>query len=268
MDISEFLIRNLANCITGDDPHFPYRKGEKLVYFFNQVGYKDVYPESVIGSRRIYTQTRIRESKSENQLKKIVEMMLDPKEFFGLGLSVDEAAEYARSFLSLEGYNLKKENDKYKLVLQEGALVKHKEIEIISHEFIIEQVDKCEEKLSDGDYDGAITNARLLIESICISIIEKITKEKYISDGKLQSIYKDLKSIMNLNIDKDKYPDYIIEMLSGLNSIVNGISALSNKAADRHHREYKPKKHHAKFAVNSAFSFCVFITESYLHQFK
>lgn len=268
MKISDFLARNLASSVTGDDTHFPYRTGEKLVLFFNQLGFKDVYPESVIQSRRIYTQTRIKELESDNLLKRLVDMVLDPRTFFDTSLNINEAAEYMKSYLKLEGYDLTNNDGRYRLITKETGIVEHREIEILSYDFINEQIDKCGEKIQNGDYDGAITNSRSLIESICIQIIEKINKSPYKSDGKLQSIYKDLKDVMNLNIDKSKYPDSIIEILSGLITIINGISGISNNASDRHHRIYKPQKHHAKLAVNVALSFCVFIVESYQYQGK
>jgi hypothetical protein len=46
---SEFLVRNLTSSVTGDDGHFPYRKGLNLVLLFNRFGFKDIYPESMEG---------------------------------------------------------------------------------------------------------------------------------------------------------------------------------------------------------------------------
>jgi hypothetical protein len=44
------------------------------------------------------------------------------------------------------------------------------------------------------------------------------------------------------------------------------MAELTNKAGDRHNRVYKPQKHHAKLAVNCAFSICEFVLESFYYQ--
>ncbi len=44
----------------------------------------------------------------------------------------------------------------------------------LSNKFIEEQIEKCNNKIIDKDYDGAITNARSLIEEILLLIEEKI----------------------------------------------------------------------------------------------
>ena len=45
-----------------------------------------------------------------------------------------------------------------------------------------------------------------------------------------------------------------------------GLFELANKASDRHARRYNPAKHHAKLAVNAAFTLCEFLLESYEYQ--
>jgi hypothetical protein len=48
-----------------------------------------------------------------------------------------------------------------------------KNLSQIDFEYIQEQIEKCDDKLSSGDYDGAITNARTLLENICLYILEQ-----------------------------------------------------------------------------------------------
>jgi hypothetical protein len=40
----------------------------------------------------------------------------------------------------------------------------------LSHAFIMEQIEKCRTKMNQGDYDGAITNARSLVEAVSAAI--------------------------------------------------------------------------------------------------
>jgi hypothetical protein len=70
--LSEFLVRNLAGSVTGDDGHFRYRKGADLILLFNRFGFKDIYPESMEGSRRAYTNARIKQLQSFEDLRRLV----------------------------------------------------------------------------------------------------------------------------------------------------------------------------------------------------
>jgi hypothetical protein len=77
-------------------------------------------------------------------------------------------------------YEVRFDGSLYKLFSANIKTVEHRTTSTLSHDFIIEQIDKCEEKLSGGDYDGAITNARSLIEAVSISLVETtIIKRKY-----------------------------------------------------------------------------------------
>ncbi|MEI6458289.1 MAG: abortive infection family protein [Pseudomonadota bacterium] len=43
---------------------------------------------------------------------------------------------------------------------------------------------------------------------------------------------------------------------------------MANKASDRHARRYNPAPHHARLAVNAAFTLCEFLLESLEYQQK
>jgi Abortive infection C-terminus len=60
--------------------------------------------------------------------------------------------------------------------------------------------------------------------------------------------------------------NYLKAILDGLQKQVGGLFQLANKASDRHARCYNPAKHHAKLAVNAAFTLCEFLLESYEYQ--
>jgi hypothetical protein len=48
----------------------------------------------------------------------------------------------------------------------------------VSIEFINQQIIKCKTKMDSGDYDGAITNARTLVEEILLNIEEEIESSR------------------------------------------------------------------------------------------
>jgi|GEM_PF-1715090 len=122
----------------------------------------------------------------------------------------------------------------------------------IGRKFIFEQLDKCDKKIIEKDYDGAITNARSLVEDVITKdIYKQITGEELKSKGDLVKDYNEMRNLLNLAARKD-VEDSFKQITSGLSSIINGIAAIRNKMSDGHSRDVKPLKHHAKLVVNSA----------------
>ena len=53
-----------------------------------------------------------------------------------------------------------------------------------------------------------------------------------------------------------------MQLLPGLGSIVNGLSALRNNMSDAHAASYRPARHHAKLAFNAAKTLADFLFET------
>jgi hypothetical protein len=70
---------------------------------------------------------------------------------------------------------------------------------------------------------------------------------------------------LNLHPSRSDISDTIRQVLSGLNSIVNGLAGMRNKMSDAH-AGYKPAKHHAKLAVNAAKTLADFLFETHAYQ--
>jgi hypothetical protein len=138
----------------------------------------------------------------------------------------------------------------------------------LSHAFIVEQIDKCRTKISLKDYDGAITNARSLVEAVLTAIESKVNPAAPAYDGDLPKLYKRVQGHLNLSPDNASITESLKQTLRGFISIVVGLSGLSNKMGDRHVREYKPAAHHAVLIVNAAMTFSNFIFETYAYQQK
>ncbi len=79
---------------------------------------------------------------------------------------------------------------------------------------------------------SAITAARALLESTCKTILTEL-KEKPISRGNLPKLVKQTRKALGMDIVK-KVEQEVTQIITGLTSIVDGFSALSNKAGDRH----------------------------------
>ena len=135
-----------------------------------------------------------------------------------------------------------------------------------SSEYLNQQISKCKSKMNSGDYDGAITNARTLIEEVLLSIEEKVVGARQDYDGKLPAMYKRVSKLINMYPDDSAVNNSLNEVLRGFVSIVSGFAGLSNNIGDRHATIKHPSHHHAKLAVNSAFVISDFLLESYQYQ--
>ena len=132
--------------------------------------------------------------------------------------------------------------------------------------FIEEQIKKCNQKIIDADYSGAITNARSLVEAVLKEIENKLDQDAPDYDGDLIKLYRRVQKLLNLEPSRKDVSDSLKQMLSGLNSIISGLSGVRNKMSDSHVLSYTPSKHHAKLAVNAANTFCDFIFSTLEYQ--
>lgn len=133
-------------------------------------------------------------------------------------------------------------------------------------EFISQQISKCKAKMNGADFDGAITNARTLIEEVLLVIEEHIQGARQSYDGDLLKLYKRVSKLINMYPNDTATSNSFNEILRGFISVVNGFAGLSNNIADRHATPIHPKKHHAKLAVNSSMILSEFLLESFEYQ--
>ncbi len=124
-------------------------------------------------------------------------------------------------------------------------------LEKIDYIYITEQVEKCDGKIASGDFEGAITNARNLIESICKYILDD-SKMEYNDKSDLPALYKETTRLLNM------HPSQHIEtafkqILSGCFNIVQGFATIRNELSDAHgkssKKHYKADERHAMFVI-------------------
>lgn len=137
----------------------------------------------------------------------------------------------------------------------------------LSNSFIDEQIEKCNKKIIDKDYDGAITNARSLIEEILLLIEEKINWVRSDYDGDLMKLYKRVRKLIKLEPDDNNTDNSLNEIMRGFVGIISGLAGISNNSSDRHAQNYKPQKRHAILAVNAALVITQFFVETYKSQY-
>lgn len=265
MNLSEFTLINLTKAVCGDASYTPYLRGQEIIHFFNKFGYNEVYAAG-FPSRWKYTEDKLRELNGTDSIRQIIEETVDPRRFHNREITVEDAAKEINELLKFDKFELKKYGEFYKVMNLSGQLIEPETIKEINHNFINQQIEKCQNKIQDEDYNGAITNARSLVEAIFIEIIERHEKLEVKNDGDIENLWKKVKKIMKLEIDKETLPEFVIQILSGLDTAIKGLAGLSNNAGDRHANKFNTRKHHAKLAVNLSMTIADFLIDSWNYQ--
>ena len=272
IDINEKTIEALGKVITGGANLSPYRSGPELVNFFNQFGLNDSYGGG-FPSRWKYAEAKVRHFNNSSKLHLIIEEAVDPRNFLGTEFDIQDAVEYLNEFLYYEDLELKRRGKKYKLVNSAEPLV---EIENNlftidgnpNHEFISEQIEKCREKIQNQDFDGAITNARSLLEAVLIEIEKKLVNNPPKYDGQMMKLFNRVRKELNLDPSRKDLSKNLKKILSGLINVVSGLALIRNKMSDSHARELKPSKHHAVLVVNSVKTVTNFLFDTFEYQLE
>jgi hypothetical protein len=269
--LSEYAIKFLGNFVAGDLPGLPYRSGPQLVKFFNQFGSRDVYPSNGgFPTRRIYAQDKIRELNGADVLRTLIAKAVDPREFINTEKTVEDAVTLLNENLKYEGYELAREGHFFAVRDLGAARVKLDDSARVPDQLtqltIDENIRKCEAKLSEGDFSGAITNARSLIEAVLIGIEKDFDTTAPSYDGDLVKLFKRVQKLLNLEPERKDIAEPLRQILSGLTSIVNGLAAMRNKMSDAHAASYRPGRHHAKLAVYAATTLADFLFETKNYQ--
>ncbi len=266
MKLSRRSIEHVGRLITGDGGYSPYRSGPQLVKYFVEFGADDYY-EKGFPSRWQYTEDKLRQFNDSPHMQKVIEGAVDIRDFIETDSFVEDAVRTVNEYLAFDGYELTKEGKIYRIRNNQGIIVEAEAISETEHERAHQQIKKCRTKIEAGDFDGAITNARTMLESIMIGIIEEHSSEEKNNDGDILKLYKEVKAILNLNPTVE-IPMTVKQILSGLNSIVSGVAGLSNEFGDRHANKNTAHKHHAMLAVNSAMTLADFLLDSKSYQVR
>lgn len=275
--LSQSTISVLGKLIAGDIPKnrdkslSPYLSGPKLVDFFNEFGANDTYPlGGGFPSRWSYVEDKLRDFNETEPISRIVEAAFAPIRFLETSFALLTAVEYLNKYLAFDGYVLIVGERRCRLqVANEAAVESESALPLrdqLSHDFIQEQLAKCDQKILSTDYDGAITNARSLVEAVLFEIEGRLDGTRPNYDGDLPKLYKRVQKLLNLDPDKGDLTPSLKEILRGLVNIISGLAPLRNKMGDAHVRTHKPERHHAKLAVNSAKTFTDFVIDSLEYQ--
>ena len=275
MKLSDYSIKKLGELIAGNPDGWPYRSGPNLVEFFNNLGFREVYGQG-FPSRGAFAQDKIGELNGNPKIKDAIREMLDPRLWTDLvkdGHTVEKAASELKELLRYDGFEVVRDGNFYKTRELHGSLIevenRFEKSEKISELLIEEQIQKCRTKVDSGDYSGAITNARSLIEAVCLKIEKELDPSNAReNDGDLTKLFNRVRKLLNLDPSRQDISDSLKQVLSGLSNIINGLAAMRNKMSDAHGVAYKPSRHHAKLAVNAAKTLADFLFDSLSYQIE
>jgi hypothetical protein len=269
MKFAARTIRKLAELVTGDNKLMPYRTGSVLVALFNEFGANDQYGQG-FPARWRYADEKLHALNGTPHMGRLITHIFDPREFLDTQLEPGPAVDYFNEFLKFDGFQIVKDGAFFKLRDSHGLSVdfsspfegsKH-----LSHVFIDEQIAKCDEKLARDDFDGAITNARSLLEAVLTELERDADPTAPRYDGDLPKLYRRVQKQLSLDPSRTDVSDTLKQILSGMMSIVSGLAGLRNKMSDAHVQNYRPRKHHAKLAVNAAKTLSDFLFETKQYQ--
>lgn len=140
------------------------------------------------------------------------------------------------------------------------------EMDVLSDEYVRELASKCDSRLASEDFDGAVTVARTLLETILSKLETRITGAKGKYKGDLPKQFKQVTKLLRMDEQRKDLDDRFKDVIRGLVMIANGLTPLRNKMSDGHARERKPAPHHARVVVNAAKTVSIFLVESYTFQ--
>lgn len=138
----------------------------------------------------------------------------------------------------------------------------------LTFEHILESVEKCDNRIEIGDYSGAVTSAKTLVEGVCKEILNKFSNTKYDNKTDLPELFSQVRDKLNLDPSDPKLDKALKEVLTGLIKVVKGITEIRNKRGDSHIPIYKIDRHHALMVVNSSKTVVTFLFNTYEYQLQ
>lgn len=274
MKLSAFTISKLADIVCGGNG-WPYRRGTDIVALFNGFGSRDVY-EAGFPSRAVFAKEKLTALAGKPEMSDLLCAIVDPRLWFDLNPppgtpTHDDCIAKLNELLAFDKVQLVREGAGYKARSLDGTLISAESIPenlpAASAASIDAQIQKCRMKIEAGDYDGAITNARTLLEHLLLALEDELSTETpVVFDGDLGRLFNRVRSLLNLEPNRKDISDALRQVITGLASIIQGLATMRNKMSDSHGTTYKPARHHAKLAVNCAMTLADFLFETKAYQ--
>ena len=274
MDFSLLRTRPIINVLIGDVEllngyRLPYMSGPDLCKLCTKFGLPMTYTWGGQNmSRWMYMDQLLEYLNKQDRINELLAYLFDLgrfKELNSLG-DIDKITETHKALVqsALNAINaelliakkeLKLVNNRYVLDnIGEKVVINTPKVNVVTQQYIRELPNRIKEDLANKDYDSVITKSRTLLEEVLIYIIEKLTMERYKSNGDLVKIYQDATELLNMRQKKD-WDKRVNELLGGLYKMVSAISSMRNINSDAHgagSRRIEIKEREALLASQSA----------------
>ncbi len=262
----------------GVEVAMPYLSGPTLCELSTKFGYAQTYKwgkGSTNLSRWKYLDNLLEYCIKTNKVSLLLTYMLDKERFQSVLCKMNSADEIENTYKYIYNKIIEKINsllyfggNELKLVGKQYIVTKiDSEIEIetpnikiIDREYIKELSERAMKDIDEGSLDSAITKARTILEETFCYVIEQ-KGENADSSGEIKKLYKQVKDLYNMHSDK-QMDVRINKILSGLESIVSGITEMRNNGSDSHglgNKRINILSYHARLAVNAAVIMAEFI---------
>jgi len=253
MDFSLLINRKVIDILIGDTTvlgsyKLPYMSGPDLCQLCSQFGLSKTYTWGGVNSSRwTYMQSLMVFMNTQGRISELLCYLFNHVRFTDLNSlgDIDKINETYRQIVSaaINSINahllaarkeLRVLNNSFVLSdIGTKTVIETPKIKAVTYQYIRELPERIKDDLQNKDYDSVITKSRTLLEEVLIYIIEKLTKERYKSNGDLIKIYQEATGLLNMR-QKREWDKRVNELLGGLHKIVNAISSMRNMNSDAH----------------------------------
>ena len=250
MDFSLLINRRIIDVLIGDvklygEFSLPYMSGPDLCNLSTSFGLARTY---TWGSNRIganksrweYMQDLLKYLNSQGRIPELLAYIIQQGRFENLtGIGdihkVDETykaiikgmLDAINAQLVIARVELRLINKQFVMAgVGDEVVIETPKVKIITSQYIRELPERIQDDIENKEYDSVITKSRTLLEEVLIFIIEKMTFERYKSNGDLVKIYQDATELLNMRQKGDWDKRVIGKTGSGL--IVSALAFQGN----------------------------------------
>ncbi|MGK7380030.1 abortive infection family protein [Planococcus sp. 1R117A] len=138
--------------------------------------------------------------------------------------------------------------------------------EELTYVSIVSDLENCSSRIEKGDYAGAITSAKTLVEGVCKELLSILGEDTSNKSEKFPKLVSRTLHSLNLNASSEELNIHLKEIVSGLSKTISGLNDVRNAGGDSHSKTLNPSFHHAVLAVNSAKTVTSFLFHTYEYQ--
>lgn len=253
MDFSLLIDKDIINILIGDVNVYgsytlPHMKGPALCNLCTQFGLKRTYEwGGTYSSRWVYMYDLLEYLNKQGRVGDLLSYLMDMSRFTDLN-GLGDLEKVKETYKAIVESAIRMINSHLLIARKEVRIVRNKfvmatigeeisfetpKVKVINSQYIKELPERIKDDLANKDYDSVITKSRTLLEEVLIYIIERMTLERYKSNGKLIKIYQDATELLNMR-QKSEWDKRVNELLGGLHKLVSAISSMRDMNSDAH----------------------------------